>query len=132
MNPSILLRSEQTDGEISVIQNAMPAGTKGPYLHLHDFDETFYVLDGELVFQVDQELVTVRAGEIAFAPRGVPHTFTNRSDAPARYLLVCNPGGFERHFARIAAKRDGVEPPGWAMQPIPEVTRVGPRIGEEE
>jgi hypothetical protein len=40
------------------------------------------------------------------------------------------PAGFEREFARRAARRDGVEPPEWAQQPIPEVTVVGPRIGQ--
>ena len=62
------------------------------------------MLEGELVFQVEDELVTKRAGEIAFAPRGVPHTLANHTDAPARYVLVCTPAGFERHFARIAAE----------------------------
>ncbi len=54
----------------------------------------------------------------------------NLGDAPARYVLVITPAGFERHFARLAAEQAGVDPPDWAMQPIPEVTRVGPRIGE--
>jgi hypothetical protein len=34
----------------------------------------------------------------------------------------------ERYFGRIAAAAQGVEPPEWALQPIPEVTRVGPQI----
>ena len=36
------------------------------------------------------------AGELAFAPRGVPHTLAERSGARARYLLVSTPAGFER------------------------------------
>jgi quercetin dioxygenase-like cupin family protein len=126
----VLLRSEHTDGHLSVMENRLPAGSKGPYLHTHDFDETFYVLEGEITFQVEEELIAARAGAIAFAPRGVPHTLANRSGADARYLLVCTPAGFERHFGRLAAEQAGVEPPAWALQPIPEVTRVGPRIGE--
>jgi hypothetical protein len=31
----------------------------------------------------------------------------------------------------MRAERDGVEPPPWALQDIPETIRVGPRIGEE-
>ncbi|MEA2331971.1 MAG: hypothetical protein QOH58_2109, partial [Thermoleophilaceae bacterium] len=76
----MLLRSEQTGNEVSVIKNTVPARTKGPPLHKHDFDEAFYVLDGELTFQVEDQLVTAGAGELAFAPRNVAHTFTNRSD----------------------------------------------------
>jgi len=33
-------------------------------------------------------------------------------------------------FARRIAKQAGEEPPEWALQPTPEVIRVGPRIGE--
>jgi quercetin dioxygenase-like cupin family protein len=129
--PKVLLRGEQTDGHVSIVETFVPAEAKGPYLHKHDFDEAFYIADGELTFQVEDQLITVRQGEIAFAPRGVPHTFTNRSGEPARSLIVCTAAGFERHFARIAAERAGVEPPPWALGPIPDVTRVGPRISEE-
>jgi quercetin dioxygenase-like cupin family protein len=130
LQTEVLLRSEESGGAISVIENVVPAGAAGPFLHRHDFDEAFHMLEGELTFQVEDRLVDARAGDLAFAPRGVPHTFTNRSDAPARYVLVCTPAGFERYFARIAADQAGVEPPGWARQPIPDVERVGPRIGE--
>jgi len=130
-SPKVLLRSEQSGGHVSVIENVLPAGAAGPYLHTHHFDEAFYVLEGELTFRVEDELLTATAGDVAFAPRNVAHTLANRSDAPARYLLVCTPAGFERHFARIAARDEGVAPPDWALQEIPEVIRVGPRIGEE-
>lgn len=128
--PKVLLRSEQSHGEVSIVESVMPAGTKGPPLHTHDFDEAFYVLDGEMLFQLDTEAVTAGEGELAFAPRGVPHTLANHSSAPARFLIVFTPAGFEREFARRAATQTGTEPPDWALQPIPDVTRVGPQIGE--
>jgi quercetin dioxygenase-like cupin family protein len=130
-NPTtnVLLRSEETGGHMSVTEIVVPPHA-GPPLHKHDFDEAFYMLEGELVFQVEDALVTKRAGELSFAPRNVAHALANHSDAPARYVLVCTPAGFERHWARIAAEAEGVEPPPWALQPIPEITVVGPPIGE--
>ena len=125
----VVLRSEESDGVVSIVDNVVPGNWPGPFLHKHDFDEAFYVLEGELVFQVEDALITKHAGEMAFAPRGVAHTFRNRADAPARYLLVCTPAGFERYFARMAAERAGEEPPEWALQPTPPVERVGPQIG---
>src|ERR687895_1906130 len=125
---NVLLRSEQTDGRVSVTEIVVPPHSAGPPLHTHDFDEAFYMLEGDLIFQVADELVTKRAGELSFAARNVAHTLANHTDAPARYLLVCTPAGFERHWARIAADAAGVEPPPWALQPIPEVTVVGPQI----
>jgi hypothetical protein len=114
------------------MDNIVGAGFPGPPLHHHDFDETFYVLEGELTFQLKNELFTRKAGELAFAPRNVAHTFANLSGAEARTLIVCTPAGFERYFDRMAAERAGVEPPPEASKPIPEVIVVGPRIGERD
>jgi hypothetical protein len=36
------------------------------------------------------------AGTFVFLPREVPHGFRIQGDAPARLLLLCSPGGFER------------------------------------
>jgi mannose-6-phosphate isomerase-like protein (cupin superfamily) len=125
----VQLRSEQTGGHGSLIEISIDADFAGPPLHVHDFDEAFYVLEGELTFHLDGELVTVGAGELAFAPGGAAHTFANRGAADAHYLIVCTPGGFEREFARRAARKEGVDPPEWALQEIPPVTRLGPPIG---
>lgn len=128
LNLNVLLRSEETGGHVSVTEILVPPQSPGPPSHTHAFDEAFYVLDGELTFQIADVLSTKTPGETSFAPRDVPHTLANLSDRPARYALVCTPAGFERHWARIAAEADGVEPPPWALQPIPEVTVVGPQI----
>jgi quercetin dioxygenase-like cupin family protein len=128
LTTNVLLRSEETGGHVSVTEIVVPPHSAGPPLHMHDFDEAFYLLEGELIFQVEEELVIKGAGELFFAPRNVVHALANHSDAPARYLLVCTPAGFERHWARIAAEAAGVEPPQWALQAIPEVTVVGPPI----
>jgi quercetin dioxygenase-like cupin family protein len=125
----VVVHGEENDGRIGLMDNRMPAGAQGPPLHHHDFDELFWVLEGELTFQLGDELVTRAAGELAFAPRGVHHTFANRGDAPAHFLLACTPAAFERYFARLAAERAGEDPPAWAMQPIPSVVKVGPPIG---
>jgi hypothetical protein len=58
----------------------------------------------------------VAAGELAFVPRGVPQTFANLNEAPARQLIACTLAKFERYFARMAAERQGTDRP---LQPIP-------------
>jgi quercetin dioxygenase-like cupin family protein/catechol 2,3-dioxygenase-like lactoylglutathione lyase family enzyme len=127
LETNVLLHGEEAGGHVSLTEIVVPPNA-GPPLHTHDFDEAFYMLEGELIFQVEDALDTKRAGEISFAPRNVAHALANHSDAPARYVLVCTPAGFERHWARMAAEAAGVEPPEWALQPIPEVTVVGPPI----
>ena len=129
LQTTVLLRGEQTGGHVSVTEIVVPPHNAGPPVHIHDFDEAFYVLEGELLFQIGDALVTKAAGGLSFASGNVPHALANHSDAPARYLLTCTPAGFERHWARIAAEAAGVEPPQWAMRPVPAVTVVGPPIG---
>jgi quercetin dioxygenase-like cupin family protein len=128
LTTNVLLRSEETDGHVSVTEIVVPPHSAGPPLHTHDFDEAFYVLEGELIFQVEDAITTKGTGETSFAPRNVAHALANHSDAPARYVLVCTPAGFERHWARLAAEEAGHEPAPWARLPIPEVTVIGPPI----
>jgi quercetin dioxygenase-like cupin family protein len=128
----ILVRGEDCEGRVGIVESSMPAGAAGPPLHVHDFDEAFFVVDGELTVQLGDRLLTARAGELAFAPGATPHTVANLSSQPARFVLVCTPAGFEREFARRAARSAGTEPPAWAMQPVPEVRYVGPRIGDRK
>ena len=128
LRTNVLLRGEETAGHVSVTEIVVPPHSGGPPLHTHDFDEAFYLLEGDLIFQVEEILATKGAGDLLFVPRNVPHAPANHSNAPARYLLTCTPAGFERHWARIAAEAAGVEPPQWALQPIPEVTVVGAPI----
>lgn len=126
----IHVRGEDSRGRVGVVVSTMPPHAPGPPLHVHDFDETFYVLDGELTVALGDRLVTAPRGAVAFAPSGTPHTLANRSDRAVRFLIVFTPAGFEREFARRQAARDGVAAPEWALAPVPEVTVVGPRIGE--
>ena len=63
--------------------------------------------------------MTKGAGEVSFAPRNVPHTLANHRDAPARYLLICTPAGFERHWAphRRRGRRSQAAAVGAAADP---------------
>ena len=67
LRTNVLLRSEETSGYLSVTEIVVPPHSAGPPLHTHDFDEAFYMLDGELIFQVGEALVTKGAGEVSFA-----------------------------------------------------------------
>jgi mannose-6-phosphate isomerase-like protein (cupin superfamily) len=75
-------------------------------LHVHHRDdEAWYVLEGTLRFQLGDEELEAPAGSAVLGPRGVPHTFWNPSEEPARYLLVMTPNTF-RLIEEIHASRD--------------------------
>jgi hypothetical protein len=54
--PRALLRSEESDGCVAVIESTMPAECARSAAAHHAFDETFYVLEGELTFKLGDEL----------------------------------------------------------------------------
>ena len=128
----VLVRGGDGSGRVAIMDNVIERGHEGPPLHHHPFDEAFYVIDGVLTFRLDDRDVVCRAGELAFAPGGTPHTFVNRGDRDGRVLIVCVPAGFERYFDRIAASEaeEGAPPPK-DLEAWPELTVVGPRIGED-
>jgi mannose-6-phosphate isomerase-like protein (cupin superfamily) len=130
LTAAVLLDSPATAGAVSVIEVALPPRWDGPPLHHHDFDEAFYVLDGELTFMVGDQLREAGPGTMTFAPRGTHHTLANCADVPARYLLTCTPAGFERMFKRLAARVAGTEPDAEALEPFPETVVVGPTLFE--
>ena len=122
LHTNVLLRSEQSGGHVSVMENIVRARSAGPPLHTHDFDEAFYMLEGELVFQVEDELFTKRRGRDRVRPaQRRPHARQPQRRGRALSARL-HAGGLERHFARIAAASQGVEPPDWALQPSPEIT----------
>jgi mannose-6-phosphate isomerase-like protein (cupin superfamily) len=109
----------------------------GPPLHVHSReDEWFYVLDGELVFEVDGVRRTVRAGGSVFLRRGVTHRYQNFTDRDARLLIATTPAGLDRFFVAM----DAITPPGglpamdqlMALDAEFGLTTLGPPMGPDD
>jgi quercetin dioxygenase-like cupin family protein len=80
-----------------------------PPLHIHRaHNEGFLLLDGELSLFLPGREIRLAPGEFVLAPRGVPHVF-QVGDAPARFLVLSTPAGFEE-FVRDVADLDELTP----------------------
>lgn len=107
----------ETGGAFLMLEDRMARGKTTPF-HLHpNEDEAIYVLEGELLVDVEGEQHRVRKGGFFFAPRGVPHAFMVTSET-AHVLALQTPGTGEA-FYRDAGKPIGSEteasrPPDWA------------------
>src|SRR4051812_5980265 len=103
-NVELLALSDHTARfNLSII--TMAPGREGPAAHVHeDEDDAFYVLDGELLFRVDDDEILAPAGTFVLVPPRVLHRFANRTSAPVRVLNIHAPAGFDR---RLLAESGG-------------------------
>ena len=63
-------------------------------VHVHPAqDEFILVLEGELQLKLDGVWSKAKVGDLVRLPRGVPHGYFNKSDAPARALFWVSPAG---------------------------------------
>jgi mannose-6-phosphate isomerase-like protein (cupin superfamily) len=71
----------------------------GPPLHLHTVeDEWFYVLDGEYIVKVGDQLHHLKAGDSVLGPRNVPHAFAFVGQSSGRFLITYAPAGRMEEF----------------------------------
>jgi len=88
--------------ELEVIELRFGPDFEGVEPHRHsDHVDSFYVLDGEAEFVVEDEVVRVGAGTYVAAPIGVVHGFRNVGERELRMLNVHAPNtGFAGRLRR--------------------------------
>src|SRR5438270_9213347 len=67
--------TRETNGELFIIEHTTRQ-KGGPPHHIHPHqDEWFYVMEGEFLFEVAHDRVTLRAVDSILAPRTLPHAW---------------------------------------------------------
>jgi len=104
---------EETAGSFSLWEAEVPPGA-GPPPHTHTReDEAFYVLSGELLFELEGDPAPHRVskGGFVFGARGRRHAFRNAGEQPVRMLILSAPScGLDRMFAELDAATAGGMP----------------------
>jgi quercetin dioxygenase-like cupin family protein len=59
-------------------------------LHTHEFEQVFYVLEGNMNIEIDGETFQAPAGSLVIFPQGVPHRNWN-DDAESLHLAINTP-----------------------------------------
>ena len=96
----------ETRDAFSLQEWTAPPGLRWVQRHRHRRnDEGFYLLDGDLDFEVEGHRFTAIPGTWVLIPRGTVHTWRNSGQTPTRLLHFFAPGDFGRFFesARTAA-----------------------------
>ena len=113
-----LCDARETGGTWSLFEEEVPLGM-GPPPHRHDWDEAYYVLDGEVDFTIDGAPARSRPGDFNYFPRNTIHSFKGASSSPAHVLIFAAPAHASEFFEEVSAE----------VRNLPDDLRKIPEIG---
>lgn len=116
-----LTGSETNNQVMEWVDNVGPGVGIPPHVHSRE-DEIFRVLKGQIEIMVDGKTSVLNAGDIAFAPRNIPHSWKVVGTEKARMSTSAFPAGIEIMFRELAALPAG--PPDFE-----KVTEICGRYG---
>src|SRR5205809_5336696 len=128
-----LATGEDTNGKYALWEAIVPPGG-GPPPHVHSREEEgFYILEGEITFTIDGKPRIATAGMFANMPVGMPHSFKNESNKPAKMLISVAPAGLEKMFFEVGVPvvegATTAAPP--TKEEIEKLLAIAPRHGVE-
>ncbi len=117
-----ILAGHAATGSFGITLQRGDEGT-GPPPHSHDWDEAFYVLEGEIHFQCDGEIDACSAGTLVYVPRGTVHGF-RYGKGGAQMLEVTGAGALATDLFTAVDEEIPAGPPD-----IPRIVEVLRRNG---
>ena len=97
---TIKVLTSETNGSFTVLDIDHPPNL-GPALHMHPKgSETFYIVDGEYEFFLDDKAIMGRTGDVIFVPKGAPHRFVVGKQGG--HALVISPPDLEFYFYKVS------------------------------
>jgi len=100
----VVASTEQTGGIYACLECIAQKDSASPLHVHHNEDEHFLILEGTAHIAVGDKILDLPAGRTITLPRGVPHAWSNKSDAPFRSLALFNPGGFDQLCIEMATQ----------------------------
>src|SRR3954454_23939784 len=106
---SAALDVTERPAQTALVDRAAPSGAMPP-LHKRDETETYRVLEGEVLFFIDDEVVPAGPGDVVVAAAGAERTFRVASE-DARWLVLTKVTALERLLDFHRAVAGGVATP---------------------
>jgi quercetin 2,3-dioxygenase len=102
ISPNLVKVSAKDTGGLFSVFEYEGLAKMGPDLHMHlKQDETFYILEGEYLFQVGDEKHTLKTGDTIFLPRNIPHTWLQLTDKGKLMYMLQPAGKMEEFFKKM-------------------------------
>lgn len=92
--------------------------------HLHSFEESFYILEGNIIAQIGEQAHQLSAGYFGLISTGVKHAFHNTDRKPARWLEMQAPQPRTIEYGRDTFFVEG-DIPGEANAPENGTSQLG-------
>jgi quercetin dioxygenase-like cupin family protein len=127
-----VLASDEQTGGVYALSEIRVSPNNGPPPHVHSRDdESFFVLEGEVTFQIGDETIVAKPGSFLQGPRGIPHTFRNTGKSPARMLVYITPAGFENFVKEFAQPIPSFDSPAMPVtqDEINKLIAAAPKYG---
>lgn len=123
--------TEQAYALCEVVVAPQGGGTP-PHRHSRE-NESFYVQEGELEFQLDEQIIVATAGTFLHSPKGQLHRFTNTSSTPVKLLVWVTPAGFEKFIAEVgkATNSQVTAAPSLSPADLEKILATAPKYGIE-
>ncbi len=124
--------SDNTAGQLTLVEVTCPAGYQAVRHVHHNEDEAFWLLEGDMDLEVGGKQIQMHAGDYAFGPRDIPHSF-HAGDGGCRVLFILTPGGFEKLIMATSepAPTRTVAPPSDEMPDIAQLQKIVAQFGGE-
>ena len=131
----ILVGGKDTGGAFATIDMLVPPGG-GPGPHAHaDFEESFYVIEGEIEVKSEFGSYVATEGFFITIPKGgVVHGFKNKTEQPAHLLCTVVPAGLELLFEEIGqpvAAGQFLPPPVLDKATIKKLQAIAEKHGQQ-
>ena len=99
---TIKLSGEDTSGQFTFFEQENEPGVGiPPHVHANE-DEVFKVVEGKVEFWLDGKTKVMEAGDVIYAPKGVPHTWKVIGEQKAKVDVSVFPAGLEKMFEELS------------------------------
>ena len=131
----ILASGKQTGKAFATIDMLIPPnGGPGPHSHAN-FEESFYVIDGEVEVLSEASAYTAKKGSFVVIPKGgIVHSFKNKTDKTVHLLCTVVPSGLEEMFMEIGmpvAEREFLPPPPMDAEAQKKMEAIAEKYGQK-
>ena len=130
---TILASKEDTGGTYSFIEaKVFPGGGPIPHIQTREH-EGFYVVEGQIIFYVDEQRIEAKSGTFVNIPPNVLHSFKNETNENAKMIIVLSPAGLEQFFVEVGLEvsNNTVKPPPLTDEQIQKLVSSASKYGME-